>query len=256
MKRLSVVLALVATVIVGVGVAYGSTASRETGFTVTSSLHGKTVLPHRIHWYAFPSLPAAKVAAVDFLIDGKVAWVEHHAPYDYGYNEDYLVTSWMTPGTHHFLVRAVATDGRTATTETTTARVLPASAPPAALAGTWKRTLTRQQAGKQPAGSWVLSINKVGWHIAVPSGGANLLDVGYLSPSLLELRGGIYTKPSSKNNNPVEGNGWCEEPFKPVRYHWTVSADALSLKLTGPDRCGGGAYRQSIIVAGDWKRMR
>jgi hypothetical protein len=220
---------------------------QEQGFTVRSTLAGKT-LPHRIHWFALPSIPPAEVAEVDFLIDGKLSWVEHHAPYSYGYNANYLVTSWLKPGLHHFLVRAVATDGLKATA-TTDARVLPAAAPPARLVGTWKRTLTAQQAGQQPSGTWVLSISKVGWKIAVPPGGANLIDVGYLATGLLELRGGIWTKPAPKDN-PEEGNGWCDEPFQPVRYHWAVSGTTLTLALAGPKRCDG----QSVIVAGSWSR--
>jgi hypothetical protein len=51
---------------------------------VTSTLDGHAALPHRIHWQAFPSVPAADVSEVDFLIDGKLGWVEHHTPYFYG----------------------------------------------------------------------------------------------------------------------------------------------------------------------------
>ena len=40
-------------------------------FKVRSTLDGKTVLSHRIHWSGLPNMPAAKVQRVDFLIDGK-----------------------------------------------------------------------------------------------------------------------------------------------------------------------------------------
>ena len=52
--------------------------------TVTSTLDGHTALPLRIHWQAFPSGPAADVSEVDFLIDGRLGWVEHNTPYFYG----------------------------------------------------------------------------------------------------------------------------------------------------------------------------
>jgi hypothetical protein len=52
--------------------------------TVTSTLDGHTALPLRIHWQAIPSAPAADVSEVDFLIDGRLAWVEHDTPYFYG----------------------------------------------------------------------------------------------------------------------------------------------------------------------------
>jgi hypothetical protein len=217
-------------------------------FTVRSTLSGHPVLPHRIHWLGVPSLPAARVSEVDFLIDGKLRWVEHHRPYSYGYDADYLVTSWLTAGTHTFAVRAISTDHRRAITSST-ARVGTASAPPAKLTGSWQRTLSAAQAGKQPSGIWKLTVDKVGWRIEVPPGGANLIDVGYLSPGRLELRGGIWTKPAPKDN-PVEGNGWCDEPFQPVRYTWSVERRTLTLALDGPRRCDG----QSTIVAGTWTR--
>jgi hypothetical protein len=226
-----------------------SASGAQQPFNVTSTLAGKTVLPHRIQWVASPSIPAAKVREVDFLIDGKVSWIEHHAPYSYGYDANYLVTSWLTPGLHRFAVRAIAADGTRATGVATAARVLPAPAPPAQLTGNWKRTLTRAQTGDQPSGTWRLSIDKTGWRMKVPPGGANLIDVAYLSPGLLEARGGIWTKPSPADN-PTEGNGWCDEPFQPVRYHWAVSGDALTLTLAGPKRCDG----QSVIWAGEWTR--
>src|SRR5215203_908545 len=76
-------------------------------FKVNSSLDGKTVLPHRVYWLGYPALATAKVAKVEFLVDGKLGWVEHHAPYVYGAddngrNRGYLVTSWLAAGTHRF----------------------------------------------------------------------------------------------------------------------------------------------------------
>jgi hypothetical protein len=229
-------------------VAAAATAGGEQQpLTVKSSLLPAR-LPHRIQWLARPSLPPAQMNEVLFMIDGKVAWVEHHAPYSYGFDGNYLVTSWLKPGPHHFSLRAVANDSRVATT-TMTATVAAATPPPSSLNGMWKRTLTAAEAGKEPAGTWKLTVTKVGWHIAVPPGGANLIDVAYLTSSLLELRGGIWTKPAP-NDNPQQGNGWCDEPFQPVRYHWRASATTLTFTLAGPKRCGG----ESTIVAGTWTR--
>jgi hypothetical protein len=251
MFKSGLLLAVCAFVAASSAVIIRSAAAEGTkqSFKVTSTLDGKKVLPHRIHWFAFPNMSASRVAEVDFLIDGKLSWIEHHAPYAYGYNANYLVTSWLAPGAHHFTVRAIATDGSRAT-DSTVARVLPTPPPPSQLADTrWKRTLTAAQAHGQPHGTWVLSINRVGWKIKVPPIGANLIDVGYLSPGLLELRGGIWTKPPPANN-PEEGNGWCDEPFQPVRYRWSVQGGALTLTLAGPKRCDG----QSVILAGEWSR--
>jgi hypothetical protein len=223
--------------------------AKATPFKVRSTLAGRKTLPHRIHWLGVPSIPASKIRKVEFLIDGRVRWVEHSAPYSYGFNGNYLVTSWLTPGVHHFSVRATATDGRRAFSASLAARVGPAADPPPELAGTWKRTLTQAQAGRQPSGTWILSVDKVGWTIKVPPGGANLIDVAYLSPGLLESRGGVWTKPHPADN-PTEGNGWCDEPFQPVRYHWVVEGNTLTMTLAGPKRCDG----ESTIWAGAWSR--
>src|SRR6185503_4036103 len=114
-----------------------------------------TVLPHRIHWIARPNLPSRDIKQVDFLIDGKVAWVEHEAPYVYSENEGkhigYLVTSWLAPGRHRFAVRAVASDGRKATAGVT-ARVTPPPDLPAGLAGTWQRSISDTSGSPAPGG--------------------------------------------------------------------------------------------------------
>ena len=78
--------------------AAGSSPASAARLTITSTLAGHTSLPHRIYWQATPSVPGTDVSEVDFLIDGKVYWVEYNAPYFYGGNYNYLVTSFLPPG--------------------------------------------------------------------------------------------------------------------------------------------------------------
>ena len=131
--------------------------------TVTSTLDGHTVLPHRIHWQAFASTPAGHISKVDYLIDGRLSWVETLTPYFYGRDGNWLVTSFLTSGEHTFTVRAFTPDGRTAT-DMVKALVAASAAPPAALAGTWTRVVTpadvKQATSDQPppAGRWRLQI--------------------------------------------------------------------------------------------------
>ena len=95
----------------------GAAVSRRQPLNVTSTLDGKRVLPLRMHWLAYPKLRASKIAGVDFLIDGKVRWIEHHPPYNYasddhGRDLGYLITTWLTAGPHRFTVRVTDTSGR------------------------------------------------------------------------------------------------------------------------------------------------
>jgi hypothetical protein len=92
---------------------------------VTSTLDGRTVLPHRIQWQAFPN-PSGNITEVDFLIDGKQLWGERKGPYYYGGNGNYLVTSSLAPGSHTFTVHVVYANGSVAT-DTVTASIPPAN---------------------------------------------------------------------------------------------------------------------------------
>jgi hypothetical protein len=233
-----VIAAAVVAALAGAASARSTSATSPT-FTVRSTLSGTSVLPHRIHWLGMPSLPPSKIAEVAFLIDGRVSWIEHNAPYTYGYDGNYLVTTWLTPGTHRFEVRAKATNGSVATTSST-ARVVPASPPPAALAGHWVRTVPNGP----DHGTWQLQVDKIGWRFHSSRGAGSLVDVAYLGTGLLEARGGIATK----NRDEQENNNWCQEPFQPVRYRWSVSGGKLVLALAGPKRCDG----ESLVWAGEW----
>ena len=95
---------------VAVGVCSIGAGATGQAFKVTSSLDGKTVLPHRIHWLAAP-LPRSTKVKMEFLIDGKLAWHEGSAPYTFADDGGYLVTSWLTPGKHTFTARATARAG-------------------------------------------------------------------------------------------------------------------------------------------------
>jgi hypothetical protein len=217
---------------------------------VTSTLDGLTALAHRIHWQAFPAGPASGVSEVDYLIDGKLCWVEHNAPYFYGSDGNYLVTSFLAPGMHTFTARAIWADGRTAT-DTVRSQVSPAPAPPPALTGTWKRFQSPMGPGSPPPGYWRLVISKVGWQIYDTSGGGNLLDVAYLSPGLLEIRQGMFTSPDSQ----LDGNGWCNNnPGPTIRLRYAVHRNALTFTPIGPRGCGGTDYVTGSHWHGTWTR--
>ena len=219
-------------------------------FTVRSSLDGRKVLPHRIHWLALPSLPANRIGEVDFLVDGRLVWVEHKRPYTYGLDGNWLVTSWLRPGVHTFTVEAVTTSGDRVR-DTVRARTLQPRQPPAALAGTWRRTVTQAEAGSgTPAGTWTLTVDASGWRVRDPYGGQSWVDVAYPSAGRLQARGGIWTSPVESRG----GNGWCQDTNAPVDYRWSVSGTALTVTLVGIDRCGDTNAKQHFIWAGNWRR--
>jgi hypothetical protein len=136
-----------------------SSASPSGGLSVKSSLTGYATLPHRIPWAATPSVPPDRTAEVDFLIDGRPRWVEHNAPYYYGSDGNFLVTSFLSAGPHTFTAKVVTIAGKTAST-TVRANVLAAPAPPGALAGSWKRFVKQTDPSAPPSGYWHLVINR------------------------------------------------------------------------------------------------
>ena len=230
-------LVVVATV---VGVTSAAAAAHQQRLGITSSLDGKKVLPLRIHWIARPK-PARSVAKVEYLIDGQLGWVERNPPFYYGSDGNWLVTTWLKPGLHRFTVRATATSGRR-TTRTTKARILPAPKPPAELAGTWSRTVTEGDAG-----TWHVTINRVGWLFDDPHGGGQNQDVSYPAAGKVLIRASIEKPVFGRYSR---GGAFCNhEPDPPGLYTYSASGDGLTLKPVRRD-CREG------LLKGTWTRTR
>ena len=159
--------------------------------TVTATIDGLSALPHRVHWEANPSVAAADVREVDFLIDSQLAWTEKKAPYFYGDDGNWLVTSFLKPGRHQFETRLVTAEGQTVS-DTVEASVGQATAPPKALSGSWARIVSTADLSKEspeggpPAGQWTLKITDVGWVDGDPEGGGGEHDVAYVTPGRVE----------------------------------------------------------------------
>lgn len=262
--------------LVALAPAVGPRAKRQ--FRVTSTIDGKTVLPHRIHWLAFPSLRASKIAKVDFLIDGgKVRWTEHGAPYNYGSDENgkklgYLVTSWLSAGRHRFIVRATAKDGRVAT-HTVVARVMPAPEPPAGLAGSWQRTIDTAAAPKPgtpanptetftPSGTYSIAFERRWIRDDFPGKfilpDSNKTGNGFIflsdytpGPTRFHVQGEVIFHPPSESL--AEGGWWCYSGGPGADYRWSVSSNTLTLTpIGGKDACP----IRGFIWTGNWTRVR
>lgn len=146
-------------------------------------------------------------------------------------------------------MKVVTVDGKTAT-DTVTATVLVAPAPPPALAGTWWSFQEQGPPGTNspPTGYWRLVISKVGWQMYDTAGTGDLLDVAYLSAGLLEVRTGMAT-----GHPKYDLNGWCSnDPGLPVRYRWSVTPKVLSLRFVGGTACPGF----NAFVTAAWTRTQ
>jgi hypothetical protein len=245
-------------------------AHPSTQVTVTSTLDGTRVLPVRTRWIAQPRIPASQVAEVDFLIDGKLRWTERTAPYVYGgddngRNEGFLITTWLTPGEHHFTVSVADTNG-TKSIDNVTARVLPAAQPPAALAGTWTRILTAQDAQKAqpqygdspPLGRWKLIFDRIGAWELDPKGGG-LVNEYDAETGILHVYAPIQMTPSTANgpgdisrfgHHIFAGGGTdCTDAGPFGTYTWTVTGATLTLTATHE-----GCPDRGALWEGTWTR--
>jgi hypothetical protein len=232
---------------------------------VTSNLDHKTVLPLRLHWLAYPNLPAKQIADVRFLIDGKVRWIEQSAPYNYasddqGRNLGFLITTWLTAGKHRFEVRATDTSGRKAT-DAFTARVLPAPEPPAALKGRWTRVVTSLDLKKSdpkfgsgpPAGRWELVFDRTGaWHLDPK--GSGVVNQVEATPGMIHVYAPIAMAPRGVGVSRFGHHGLgpqdCTQAGPFGSYSWSVSQDALTLTAIN-EGCG----QRRAIWEGAWTRL-
>ncbi len=256
----------------------GAEASKRP-FTVSSTLDGRKVLPHRIRWLAVPELHGTKIKRVEFVIDGgKPRWVEEEAPYTFGEDENgkhkgYLVTSWLTPGKHRFMVRATASDGRTSA-DTVVARVRRSPAPPPRLSGTWKRDIP-DTSGAPPAGSpgnptenvfppgtYKMTIDRrwiqVRWpgRYHVPesdeTGEGWILDSDYAATATRLRALGPVVFETLQDPPQAEWGWWCWQDGPAGTYRWSTSGETLTLAPLKSDPCTS----RSFIWAGNWTRVR
>jgi hypothetical protein len=223
-KRLLALALLAGVLAVSSALAGGNDAS----FTVTSSLDGKTVLPVRSHWIAYPKVDPSQgqVGQVDYLIDGYHSWTAHSAPWYFGDNGNWLVTTILKPGVHTFTVRALTADNQVAI-DKFQARVTAPPHPPARFAGRWTR------AGR------TLWIAKDGWVI----GPNQAVDVQYLPNGNVVLGTLIIDRPEQ---TPACG------PNPRQNYKVTLSAGDKRMQLApvGGDSCG----IRAATFKGAWTR--
>jgi hypothetical protein len=276
----AVLAALIASSIVGVELGTGGSSARpSTSKRTTSSLDGLTVLPPRLRWVVHPDVPASAVREVDYIIDDQLRWVEHNPPYyyggdDMGANPGYLSTSMLTPGEHVFTAHVVSAHGDSPN-DVVTARVLPAPQPPAALAGTWTRTVTKQDQAKSspaygaqgaynipPAGVWRLVFDSIGvWELdpvktGLVTGYKVVADVLFAYAPISMAAGGCGNGGpcgvTRFGHHHIGGRGRACNLAGPFgSYRWSVAGAHLTLTAIH-EPCG----QRRAVWEGTWTRVR
>ncbi len=171
-------------------------------------------------------------------------------------NTGYLVTSWLSPGKHEFTVRArgLGANRTTTATKTVVARVQPAKAPPAQLAGSWQRVLETavppdpnvlyREITAQP-GTYRLTIDPRFIRLSGPVPGHVKFDF-VARPAAITLGGPVWT------GDPSEG-GACEPWGPAATYSWSVSDRTLTLT---PSSKTDACKQRGAILTGDWTRVK
>jgi len=252
------------------GIEFGTHGSRA--LPTTSSLDGQTVLPERSRWLVHPDVPDSAVREVDYIVDGKLRWVDNIPPYYYGGDDNgadpgFLVTTWLPPGEHVFESHVVSTDGKLST-DVVTARVPSAPAPPAALSGTWTRTVTKQDIAKSspafgvavgnvpPKGVWRLLFDRIGaWELDPRKTGlvteyqvvADVL-FAYAPISMLPCTDDASSGVTRSGYHHICGKD-CSAAGPFGSYHWSVSEGRLTLTAI-QDPCG----QRRAVWEGTWTR--
>jgi hypothetical protein len=262
----NLVLGLAALVTGVIGMSSAAATDRGTPIRVRSSLDAAKVLPLRTRWLAYPSVSPSKIKEVDFLIDGKLRWIERYSPYNYGSDDShghlgFLITTWLTPGVHRFTARAVPYAGRTAS-HTSVARVLPAPTPPAELAGTWTRNVTAEDVAKATSGEgplpgvWKLVFDGVGAWVLDPLG-SGVVEQYEATPTGIHAYAPIQMAPFSDGKGGIArfghrgiGGTVCNYDGPSGSWTWLVSGDQLTLTPI-KEACGD----RRAIWEGTWTRV-
>lgn len=257
-RHLSILAALGAIAVIagGCGASGRPRSNQSASLHVRSSITDGAVLTDPTAWTAQAvGLPTHDtVKAVEFIIDGGVRWVEHTPPYFFNEDHNHLYPWVLGAGQHRLGVRLTTAAGNSASTSaevTVTARQQPA-----ALAGTYTRSVTatdvartqsfRTEPASQalPAGPWRLHLERDGvLRYDDPQGGGGSEAFTALANGTLSMQGPVnWLEPASRRSSfcGVEPAG---------AYRWRTSEHTLVLTVRN-DRC---ADRNSMFT-GTWKR--
>jgi hypothetical protein len=216
---------------------------------VSSSIPDGAELTWPVRWEARVSgIPAGGIAAVRFLIDGKLKHLALQAPYLFAGQGNLLLPGTLRPGSHIFAVDITLTDGRRLTTATTA--VVSAKAPgiPRQVLGRWTRNVTaaevaRTQSFRHPAngiplttGTWQVRIGADGVARYTDPTPTHDLTVGQVR---FEPSGRLVVGNQIPNFPHASKGGLCAGAVGDGIYHWSIDGHALRVRVVSDRQCAG-----------------
>jgi hypothetical protein len=169
----------------------------------------------------------------------------------------WLVTTWLSPGRHRFVVRVVERTGRSAEDAVTARVVAPPAAPPALARGTWRRVdkpsalLWFDRTGVTHAGA-----DGTGVVYEYETRGDTMSVYGVVVAGVQEIRHGACSGNGCKKVKrlgtvyEIFGND-CNYSGPLGRYRWSVAGDLLTLKVVHEGCRGRGGF-----LAHTWRHVR
>ncbi len=207
--------------------------------TVRSSIANGASLATPTAWVATVGgdIAGLPVDRVEFLIDGRLAWTEHNAPYSFNDDGNLLVPSVLNPGSHQLEVDVYTSTGEAATTASTVTTARPTV--PAALAG---RSFAHTPGGG--AGAWRYTFGSDGvirFDDASGSGGTEAFIA--LSDGTIRFYGPTnWIVPDDRRG------GFCDNPEGVTVMRWRGVGGKVAITSSGADEpCPG---RTSNLAGG------
>jgi hypothetical protein len=225
-------------------------------WSVTSSIADGATLASPVQWSAEPvGTPPGGLDRIEFLIDGKLLWVEHNPPFDFNNDGNYLYPYLFARGSHQMVARGVAKSGEQVTA---TANVHMTQAPPKiprALRATWKHRVSQSVIERNsvpgdpplPAGVYRIKFRANGVSLASPPPGPATPGNYAFSATArgrLDLGGPVNWLTAQSS-----ADGICHGDQTFGRYRWKIHRRVLTVKLV-KDPC----RLRAAIQTGHWRR--
>ena len=214
---------------------------------VSSSITDGAELAGPVRWQArVTGVPASDVAAVRFLVDGKLRHLARTAPYLFAGPGNLLLPGTLGPGSHIFAVDVTLASGHHLTAAA--AAVVSAAAPgvPRQVLGRWTRTVTaaevaRTQNFRDPAAG--IPVSPGTWRVSIGADGV----ARYSDPTPAHdlTAGQVRFEPGGQLvvGNRIPGfphaseGGFCRATVGDGIYHWSLHGNALAIRVVSDHQC-------------------